>query len=185
MYNVLMYQRFLTSPHEADEQDSAPVVFLAGPVQGAPDWQARFAHHLLEKCPDIIVASPRRTPEDQARFDADEQVMWEIRHRIRARESGVTIFWFAARDLSDTNYPEGRAYAQTTRMELGETLGWRNAMKTLNIVVGFDPAYGVNGGGSEGYIRKLMHHYDLPVYDSEDNVLAAAIRQLSSSKVAA
>ncbi len=174
-----MDERFFTSPHRIQGyDDDVPVVFLAGPVQGAPDWQSRFAKQLLDERADIVVASPRRRPEVQRKFDTEEQVAWEIHHRARAREFGATVFWFAARDLSDTTYPEGRAYAQTTRIEIGETIGWRRAIRNLSMVVGFDPAYGENGGGSEGYIRKLMRYYDIPVYDSEDDTIAATLDKI-------
>lgn len=174
-----MHERFYTSPNYANEKidHDTPVVFLAGPVQGAPDWQSRFADILLEARPDIIVASPRPKRDDSAHFDADKQVAWEIANRSRAREFGVTAIWFAAQDFT-VPYPEGRSYAQTTRIELGETVGWLKAYPNLALVVGFDREYGLKGGGSEGYIRKLLAHYEQPVYDNEGSFVHAILEKL-------
>lgn len=178
-----MTERFYTPPHNADITDWTPLIFLAGPVQGAPDYQTRFAEHLLEQHANIAVASPRRTPADQERFDADEQVEWELRHRFRARGFGVTAIWFAAQDLS-IPYPEGRSYAQTTRIELGETLGWWDTQKPrehtpgARLAVGFDPEYTTNGGGSENYIRKIMKFRCIPVYNDEQAFLDAVVAEI-------
>ncbi|MGZ5530000.1 MAG: hypothetical protein ACXWJB_15090 [Limisphaerales bacterium] len=178
-----MDKHLFTPPHYAKIKDWTPLIFLAGPVQGAPDYQTRFAEFLLEKRDDVAVASPRRTPEDQEQFDADEQVEWELRHRFRARGLGVTAIWFAAQDIS-IPYPGGRAYGQTTRIELGETLGWwdikrpREKVPYAKLVVGFDPQYSPNGGGSEGYIRRTLKYRGLPVYDDDNEFLDAIVDEL-------
>lgn len=164
----MQHERYFTSPNPVTSDESVPLLFLAGPVQGAPNYHDRFAEVLLTEYPGLAVASPRRTAEDQQRFEADEQVAWEIASRDRAYKFGVTGIWFAAQDLSDTTYPPGRAYAQTTRIELGETIGRYTYDNTLNFVVGFDPAY---EGGSEGYIRRLMGSHSLAVANSEEEYL--------------
>lgn len=71
--------RYFTSPHPVDIADATvQLVFLAGPVQGAPNYHDRFAQEILEARPDVA-ASPRRTEEDQLRFDSDGQVKWDGR----------------------------------------------------------------------------------------------------------
>ena len=171
------HSQYFTSPHEVDVPLDVPVVFLAGPVQGAPNYQDRFARHILEQRPDVAVASPRRTVEDQALFDADEQVRWEIESRERAFmfHMGVTGIWLAAQE-DDPTYPAGRAYAQTTRIELGETVGRYVASGgVVRFEVGIDPAY---TGGSEGYIRRLMAYYGLSVSSSEDEFLERLVARI-------
>lgn len=35
-----------------------PLIFLGGPIQGAPDWQSRAIEHIQKSAPDINIASP-------------------------------------------------------------------------------------------------------------------------------
>lgn len=150
-------------PLENDE----PLVFLAGPIQGAPDWQSEFAAHILERHEDVVVATPR-VPDgiDRDSFDFNEQVDWEDHHLLRAANLGGIAFYFAAQDRS-LPYREGRAYAQTTRIELGKVLGWRRFMP-LNVAVGFDEAY---EGGSERYIRRMLERDGIEAASSKDEML--------------
>ncbi len=173
-------ERLYTPPRQLAIPDTTPLVFLAGPVQGAPDWQTPFAEATLASNPDTAVASPRRTAEDQARFDADEQVKWEHRSLDRARRFGVLAFWLAAQELDDETYPAGRAYAQTTRIELGKALGWKHYQPDLPVVIGFDPEYTMRGGGSESYIRREAKLAGIAIYNSASETLSAITRSISS-----
>lgn len=108
---------------------SAPTVFLAGPIQGTTDWQAT-ACALLDK-EDFIIANPRRTSFiklDDKGFD--EQVKWESYWLKRASRDGFILFNLA----KETEHTCNRAYAQTTRFELGEWLA--KAHQTVVIVTG-------------------------------------------------
>lgn len=163
-----MTERFFTPPRELTILETTPLVFLAGPVQGAPDWQTTLAERIIDTS-SMAVASPRRTAENQARFDADEQKAWEIAFRDRARKFGVTGFWLAAQDFT-LPYPAGRAYAQTTRFEMGEAWGWRHYDPDVPIVVGIDPTYTDHGGGSESYMRTNCAHRGITVVDSLDEL---------------
>lgn len=129
-----------------------PLLFIAGPVQGASDYQTAVAHAVLRRRPDFVVATPRVPEElDRGSFDYDRQVDWEERHLWRAAQLGGIAFWFAAQDPA-LPYRPGRAYAQTSRIEIGMVAGWRR-FTAVNMVVGFDPDY---DGGSERYIRRMM-----------------------------
>lgn len=160
-----MTERLYTPPHYPDIHDNAPSVFLAGPVQGTPDWQTPLAYKLLEARHDIVVMSPRRTSCDQALFEPDEQKLWEFTTRDYTRQLGVTAFWWAAQDHA-IPYKSGRAYAQTSRIELGEAMGWRTYDASIPVVVGFDQDYEKMGGGSESYIRSLCEDRDIVVVDT-------------------
>lgn len=50
---------FICPPHECSN-DELPVVFLAGPVQGAPDWQSDMAAKLLRRirCSTTLSVAP-------------------------------------------------------------------------------------------------------------------------------
>ena len=82
-------------------------IFLAGPIQGAPDWQ-----HSIPKIPGVRWISPRR--ENYDNFDYDEQTSWET---MGLRISDAILFWIPA---SKENI-EGRGYGQTTRIEFVTT----------------------------------------------------------------
>ena len=69
----------------ADLKDKK-LVFLAGPIMGAENWQARAAADLADL--DVYVADPRR--EKSENFDYDSQVGWESFYLSRA---DVVMFW--------------------------------------------------------------------------------------------
>jgi hypothetical protein len=112
-----------------------PLVFLAGPIQGAPDWQADAIRWFVAEAPDLHVASPRHgyTP---AEFDYAAQVDWETHHLRRAGECGVILFWLAREAVS----VPGRSYGQTSRFELAE---WkvRHERDGVRLVVGVEDGF--------------------------------------------
>jgi hypothetical protein len=120
-----------------------PLVFLAGPIQGAPDWQADAVRWFGERAPDVAIASPRRhyAPRE---FDYAAQVDWETHHLRQAAERGVILFWLARQAVA----VPGRAYAQTTRFELAE---WkvRHERDGARLVVGIE-----DGFSGERYVRR-------------------------------
>lgn len=146
-----MFDRLLTPPHYTDLSDEAPLVFLAGPIQGSQDWQTPTARQLLSTNERLLVASPRRTELDK-NFNKRKQVEWELDHLWYASQLGGVAFWFAAQDHS-LPYKEGRPHAQTSRVEVGAMFMLKRINPSTRLWVGFDPAYTKNGSGSEEYIR--------------------------------
>ena len=73
---------------------TGPLVFLAGPIQGSPDWQSNAIRFLFALAPEIHVANPRRN-YFPGEFIFDEQVHWETLHLRRAGSDGVILFWLA------------------------------------------------------------------------------------------
>ncbi|MBI3984308.1 hypothetical protein HY346_03340 [Candidatus Microgenomates bacterium] len=122
-----------------------PVVFLAGPIQGAPLWQPEAARLLHELVPSLTVANPRRD-YPPGEFQYNQQVDWETHYLRRAGKFGVIMFWLAAQ----TEPTPSRAYAQTTRFELGE---WKSQHEwtSTKLVIGIE-----KGFGNERYIRHRM-----------------------------
>jgi len=119
--------------------DTGPGVFLAGPIQGADDWQALALAHLGEVAPQLHVYSPRRAGGTKGEFDDArniEQINWETHYLRRCGENGAIIFWLAGEAV----HVPGRSYAQTTRFELGE---WKErAMRgEANLVLGIDSEF--------------------------------------------
>ncbi len=112
-----------------------PIVFLAGPIQGAPNWQADTIAWFTANAPALTIASPRREylPGE---FDYAAQVDWESRHLHRAGEGGVILFWLAKEAFTIS----GRSYAQTTRFELAE---WkvRHERDGTKLVIGIEDGF--------------------------------------------
>lgn len=152
-----MTERLLLQPPEIIETDG-PVIFLAGPIQGAPDWQAEAAIAIHDIDPTIVVASPRRDyPEGT--FVYEKQVDWETHFLRKAGRIGVVGFWLAAQ----TEETPGRAYAQTTRFELAE---WKmhHEYEGIKLTVGIE-----EGFGNARYIRRRFAQ-DCPEIKIADNL---------------
>lgn len=172
---------FITPPREMTHDD-LPLVFLAGPVQGAPDWQSDMAEKLLRSGFEMNIASPRRTDMDdpaiRAAFDREAQhaqIDWELRHIHQAIKFGVLVINFAAQDPS-LEYPAGRAYAQTTRFETGAAiLGQEFFEGTANIAVRIDPLY---RGGNDTYTRYIAARNHIPVVADEGALISEVLARL-------
>lgn len=124
---------------------SKPLIFLAGPIQGAPRWQ-NAATNLLDS-PAADIASPRYIGDHEEEIgdwvpglSPEQQIGWETYHLTKAGEKGVILFWLSREETHYCN----RAFAQTTRFELGE---WkqRHLANGARLVVGIDPSF--PGGG--------------------------------------
>lgn len=131
MHNAL----YLPPTYIPETAQDAPVIFLAGPIQGTTDWQSEATKLIHTSRPDIVVASPRRAylPGE---FDYVKQVNWETFHLRRAAKYGAILFWLAR----ETEHVPGRAYAQTSRFELAE---WkvRHERDTIKLVIGIEEGF--------------------------------------------
>jgi hypothetical protein len=130
---------FVPPEHVSSEQR---VIFLAGPIQGAPDWQSNAISILTTLKPNICIASPRREKFEGVNYD--EQVDWETENLRKAGKNGVIMFWLA----KEGEQIQGRSYAQTTRAELFE---WkvRHERDGAKIVIGIE-----EGFSGAKYIRR-------------------------------
>jgi hypothetical protein len=143
-----------------------PVIFLAGPIQGAPDWQSRAAALLHRADPEVHIASPRRRYAP-GEFRYEEQVDWETHYLRRAGQRGVVLFWLAR----EAEHHCDRAYAQTTRFELAEWKG-RHEREGANLVVGVE--VGFSGA------RYVRHRFaqdcpDVPILSTLEETCTAAL----------
>ena len=116
-----------------------PVIFLAGPIQSAVDWQREAREILNRIAPELNVASPRREIDFEGEFKEQmyaEQVDWETFYLRRAATEGAILFWLAKEDEHVCH----RAYAQTTRFEIGE---WkeRHCRDGAHLVVGIEEGF--------------------------------------------
>ena len=101
-------------------------VFLAGPMKGAPSWQAQ-APKVAEKVgiKDVTFLNPHKA---QRFISPTLQVNWET---FGLRMCDIILFWIPpqAKEI-----PSHRVYAITTRMELAE-----NLVRGHKIILGVDP----------------------------------------------
>jgi hypothetical protein len=174
-----MIERLHTPPTHDPIAEKTPLVFLAGPIQGARDWQAEATTQLLAANGTLEVASPRRVSLDST-FVYDEQVAWEKAHLARSAQLGAIIFWFAAQDYSQ-NYEPGRPYAKTTKIEFGRAFGWYDK-QPFPIVVGIEPGFEpvVDGAVKEDkYLRSLPIEQGIAIYTSLDEVVQQAIASVT------
>lgn len=156
---------------------TAPIIFLAGPIRGAIDWQTKAICYINSKNPKIFIASPRRPLLEQDEFPEatfDEQVDWEHHYLGRAAENGVTLFWLA----EESEHKCNRAYGQTTRFELGE------AVKThffagAKVVVGIEKGF---PGGK--YIYKTINNKypNIPIFDNLYQTCERAVQLAEQEK---
>ncbi|MEI7741914.1 MAG: nucleoside 2-deoxyribosyltransferase domain-containing protein [bacterium] len=150
---------------------SGPLIFLAGPIQGAPDWQSLATTYIQSKNAGLHIASPRTPPPWHGRFD--EQVDWEHYHLRYASGNGVVMFWLA----KEEEHVCERAYAQTSRFELGWHMA-RYMLEDANVVVGIE-----KGFSGEQYLRHtlLRQASGIPVLTSLENTCDVAINLARSA----
>ena len=150
---------------------------MAGPIQGAPDWQSDMVRLLARDYSGertLIVFNPRHTYSENQPFNYSVQVRWERNHLLRAAKLGALAFWFAAKDDS-LPYESGRTYAQTTRIELGEAFGWRAYNPGVNIALGIEPGY----RGNESYFREMAGEFNLPIHESLATLAGEVLRLIT------
>ncbi len=150
-----------------------PVIFLAGPIQGAPSWHADAIAALsgaasrrgLER---LLIASPKRRdwPAKDA-YDFARQVEWETEWLGWAAQTGCIMFWLAKAIENDPD----RSYAQTTRFELGNWYSQRWKYERNGMVVGIEPGF-----HGERYIRHMLR--DETVYSYLESTCTAAITRV-------
>lgn len=123
-----------------------PLVFLAGPIQGAENWQKIAIELILKENPFINIASPRGD-YSKRKFDYNTQIDWETRYLNQAANTGAILFWLAKEKEHICN----RAYAQTTRFELGEWIAKHKFNKNIKLSIGIEPGF-----SGEKYLRRRI-----------------------------
>lgn len=144
----------------------APLIFLAGPIQGAEDWQKSAAEIIWKLNPNICIASPRRDYLD-GEFVYEKQVDWETHYLGQAAKKGVILFWLA----KEQNHDHERAYAQTSRFEIAE---WkvRHENNGAKLVIGIE-----SGFTGARYIKRRFSQDcpGVPILDSLKQTCAKAV----------
>lgn len=163
-----MFDKIILPPQYIDTQNQ-PVIFLAGPIQGAPNWQAIAMELIQNLSSEIYIASPRKKYLD-GEFAYASQVDWETHYLNQAAKCGVVLFWLAKEEI---HFPE-RSYAQTSRFELGE---WKvkHERDGINLLVGIEPGF-----SNARYIRRRLQQDcpKVPVCDTLEDTCEQAFQLL-------
>lgn len=164
-----MIEREVIIAPEHRETDR-PVIFLAGPIQGAPEWQTEAIRIIASLAPEVIIATPRR--QRSSNFNYDEQVEWETEYLNRAAENGVILFWLA----NEVESIPGRVYAQTTRFEISEWK-YRHQRDGVNLAVGIEAGF-----VGDRYIRKRFTNDcpDITIHDTLEATCRQALTLLNA-----
>lgn len=124
---------------------TGPLIFLAGPIRSAPNWQDDAIELLLSKDDDILVASPRRGIRDciapYVVQDSEEyfprQRAWERHYLEYAARNGAIMFWLPGEDEHNCAKP----YGAMTRLELGQWMTRYRNDSSVRFCVGSDDQF--------------------------------------------
>lgn len=143
-----MSERLFLQPPEIVELDPAvPLIFLGGPIQGAPKWHYDAAGIIHDTNPDIVVASPRKEYAEGT-FKYYPQVHWEHHYLGRGGYGVGTNLFYLPKQVEAT---PGRAYGQTSRVELGMWIMRCAVDPSINLVVGMPGEF-----GNERYLKEMI-----------------------------
>lgn len=149
-----------------------PVIFLAGPIQGAPDWQKDAIKIIHSINRDVFIANPRREYLDE-KFVYDKQVDWETEYLNKAAQNGAIIFWLA----KELNHFCERAYAQTSRFEIAEWKA-RHEKSKFNLIIGIEDGF---TGGRYIKHRTAQDCPDIKILNNLEDVCRRALESIFPS----
>lgn len=147
------------------------IVFLAGPIQGAPDYHNEIISYFIKNAPDknFTIASPKKDYKHND-FNHQKQVDWETKFLNAASKNGIIIFWLA----KEVENVKGRAYAQTSRFEISEWLVKSSLDKNIEIFIGIE-----EGFSGDVYIKHRATkdlNYKKPIYNDLNKMLDDIIK---------
>jgi hypothetical protein len=119
-----------------------PLIFLAGPIRSAPNWQDQAIELLFSRDPDLVIASPRRGARDKIApyiAEGDEsyfprQRAWEWYYMNKAAENGCILFWLP----KEAEHHCDKSYAFMTSNEFGHWTAYRQLGQKVNLAIGTD-----------------------------------------------
>ncbi len=120
----------------------APLIFLAGPIRSAPNWQDETIKILFSQKSDLIIASPRRGVRNEIAeyiIEGNEnyfprQRAWERHYLKLASKKGAILFWLPGEEKHDCQ----KVYGAMTRIELGQWMTNYRHDNSVKFCVGSD-----------------------------------------------
>ncbi len=124
------------------ENIEAPLIFLAGPIRSAPNWQDKAIEILLNQNTELVIASPRRGIRDEIApyiKTGDEnyfprQRAWERHYLDLASKTGAILFWLPGEEEHNCE----KAYGAMTRVEIGQWMSNYKNNNSIRFCVGSD-----------------------------------------------
>ncbi|MDO8509479.1 MAG: nucleoside 2-deoxyribosyltransferase domain-containing protein [Nanoarchaeota archaeon] len=123
-------------------QIDTPLIFLAGPIRSAPNWQDEAIKFLFSQNQNITIASPRRgIREEITQYVAEgnesyfsRQRAWERHYLDIASKAGAILFWLPGEEQHDCN----KVYGAMTRLEIGQWMTNYKHDNSIRFCVGSD-----------------------------------------------
>jgi len=120
----------------------APLIFLAGPIRSAPNWQDEAVKILSEHESNLIIVSPRRGIRKEISkyiIEGNEnyfprQRAWERHYLDIASKKGAILFWLPRRKSLFSR----KVYGAMTRVELGEWMTNYRYDNSVRFCIGSD-----------------------------------------------
>lgn len=119
-----------------------PLIFLAGPIRSAPNWQDEAVHYLFSLNPNLAIASPRRDVREsivQYIVSGNEtyfprQRAWERHYLDIASRTGAILFWLPGEEQHQCK----KVYGAMTRVELGQWMANYRNNQEVRFCIGSD-----------------------------------------------
>ena len=163
-------------PKTRVENIDAPLIFLAGPVKGAPGWRDAAIEIILSQNKEIVVASPDAELKKSLRThllrgdeDFPRRRAWERHYLEVASKTGAIMFWLPEEVEHDCKKP----YGSMTRIELGQWMTRYSYDRSVRLCFGSD------GKFSELDIIKFDLSRDAPdkkIFGSLEETCREAVR---------
>ncbi len=120
----------------------APLIFLAGPIRGAPNWQDEAVTILNSQRRELYIASPRRGIRGSIAnyiMQGEEdyfprQRTWEKHYLNIAARRGTIMFWLPGEEEHRCE----KVYGAMTRLELGQCMTEYRHDNSFKFCVGSD-----------------------------------------------
>src|SRR3990167_4047614 len=132
----------LIIPKTYVQELGAPLIFLAGPIRSAPNWQDEAIESLFSQEPNVTIASPRRGIRDKIApyiLTGDEsyfprQRAWERHYLDIASKTGAILFWLPGEEQHQCK----KVYGAMTRVELGQWMANYRHNQEVRFCIGSD-----------------------------------------------
>lgn len=157
------------------EQFDRHLLYLAGPIKGAPNWQEQAVSIVHGLNPHILIASPRRNreiPGDLSDEEFGRQDRWCDYYVDLACKHGVCLVWLA----KELNHDCERAYAQGSRLLLGQLME-RHTRQSIRLIVGIESGF---TGARDIRLRLSRYCPDIKVQDSLPAACGIAVAMLTN-----
>ena len=121
------------------------VIFLAGPIRSAPNWQDKAIELLFKEYSSLVIVSPRRgVRENIAQYVVtgndtyfERQRAWEQHYLELASKQGAIMFWLPGEEKHDCN----KVYGAMTRIELGQGMTHYKYDNNVRVCFGTDGSF--------------------------------------------